>query len=92
MSSTTYFFIGGPWNNRLMNIGGDPRFRFYFRIPEPMDMIIPDIDDLDVITPPKWKEIVYRLDDPLPTGCMVISCLNLSPTGRPRVFHPGLRR
>lgn len=74
-----YFFIGGPWNNRLRE--------FYLpvgrclRVPLPAPSSMVAGPNYELITP-KWVE--YRHDEPLPTGCPVMSCLPIA-TWSPRL-------
>ena len=67
-----YWFIGGPWNNRLVEL---PHPATWWRVAIPGEHIyLPmegPIDFQDV----KIKTVEYRLDCPLPTGVNVLSCL-----------------
>lgn len=82
-----YFFIGGPWNNQLRELPDGLRMCWKMPVLQPLPSVgewneSPTIADLTVPC------VTYRLADPLPTGCQVMSCLDVPLTGVPRVFHP----
>ena len=72
------FFVGGPWNNRLQEMGECPA-RGYYRASEPMAAINSICEQHAPGVTSTW-EADYYPDGTLLTGVPVYSCL----WGRPR--------
>ena len=64
------WFIGGPWNNRLVRIGN---LSSYLRVPIPLETVW-DFSDGPILPEP-IQSVDYYPDGYLPTGVPVYSCL-----------------
>ena len=66
----TYFFIGGPWNNRLVDFDRDVSC---WRVPVPRETTFELPPPGATIANEIVETVDYYLDAPLPTGVPVLS-------------------
>jgi hypothetical protein len=72
------WFVGGPWNNRLVEISDHCAGRqgAVMRVPEPVDADFTPIGSRECPLDEVTRFVDYYWDNPLPSGVPVLTCLD----------------